>query len=146
MRKCSEGLKLSVKSDYASRAVLSLAKRHGGNEPVRTDEIAREGSIPPNYLAQILIELKTARIVRSQRGKEGGYQLARPPAEITLGDVLRAVQGEVFETPAAGDGSCPAELRDAWERLMSAWQTEANRITFGQLAEMGEARGRMFYI
>jgi Rrf2 family protein len=139
-------LKLSVKSDYAARAVLALAKRHGSNEPVRTDEIARESGVPPNYLVQILIELKTARIVRSQRGKEGGYLLARAPAEISLGDVLRAVQTEVFESPASRDPACPPELREAWKRLVAALEAEANRIHFAQLQETGEARGRMFYI
>ena len=139
-------LKLSVKSDYAARAVLFLARCYGRRDPVPTDEIARENSIPPNYLVQILIELKSARIVRSQRGKEGGYLLARSPSEITLGDVLRAVQAEVLDPPAARDMSCPAELREAWVRVAAALEAEVNRVTFAQLVETGESRGRMFYI
>ena len=57
------------------------------------EDVAEEQGVPPKYLPQILIELKAQGIVRSVRGKAGGYLLARPPAEITLGDVLRAVQG-----------------------------------------------------
>ena len=72
-------LKLSVKSDYAARAVLALARRHGQEHATRAEEIATENNIPPNYLVQILIELKSGNLVKSQRGKEGGYRLARPP-------------------------------------------------------------------
>jgi Rrf2 family protein len=139
-------LKLSVKSDYAARAVLFLARRYGRLHPVRTEEIAQENSIPLNYLVQILIELKSARIVRSLRGKEGGYLLARPPAEVTLGDVVRAVQAEVLDPPAVRDMSCPPELREAWKKVAAVLENEVNRINFAQLVEMGESPGRMFYI
>ena len=83
-------VKLSVKSDYAARAVLGLARQFPSGAAVRADDVAAEQGIPGNYLVQILIELKSAQIVRSVRGKEGGYLLARPPAEITLGQVVRA--------------------------------------------------------
>ena len=76
-------MKLSVKSDYAARAVLGLARQFPSGQAVRADDVAAEQMIPVNYLVQILIELKSAQIVRSVRGKEGGYLLARPPAEIT---------------------------------------------------------------
>ena len=84
---------------------------------MRVEDLAAEQGVPAHYLAQILIELKAQGIAKSVRGKEGGYLLARPPGEITLGDVLRAVQGEVFDTPALSDPDCPAELRRAWKRL-----------------------------
>lgn len=139
-------MKLSVKSDYAVRAVLSLARRFGGNEVTRVEAIATENGIPPNYLVQILIELKSSGIVRSVRGKEGGYQLARPPAKITFGEVLTTVHGAIFDSPAITDDKCPAELRDAWKRLRDAIDHEANSITFQQLLEVGAERTRMFYI
>ena len=65
-------VKLTVKCDYAARAVLSLARHYASGRAVRVEALAREQSIPQNYLVQILIELKASGIVRSQRGKEGG--------------------------------------------------------------------------
>src|SRR5690606_13059245 len=127
--------KLSVKSDYAARAVLGLAKRYQSGVSVRADDLAAEQSIPPNYLVQILIELKSQQIVKSQRGKEGGYLLARAPGEISFGDVLRCVHGQVLDSPALTDMQCPVELRDAWQRLRSAADQVADGITFQDLLE-----------
>jgi Rrf2 family protein len=139
-------VKLSVKSDYAARAVLGLARQHGGGRAVRAEELAAEQGIPVNYLVQILIELKSAQIVRSQRGKEGGYFLARPPAEITLGSVLRAIHGPLFDTPALSDPRCPEELREAWRTLQKALDSAADGITFQQLAEAAADKAKMYYI
>src|SRR5258707_7819735 len=113
-------MKLSAKSDYAARAVLGLARHYQSGASLRVEDLAAEQGIPPNYLVQILIELKSQHIVKSLRGKEGGYLLARPPAEITLADVLRCVHGQVFDSTALIDGTCPPELRAAWKALQSA--------------------------
>jgi Rrf2 family protein len=139
-------VKLSVKSDYAARAVLGLARHYSANAALRVDDLADEQGIPGNYLVQILIELKAQGIVRSLRGKEGGYLLAKTPAEITLGDVLRAVHGSVFDTPALSDPECPAELRRAWQRLKKTLETAANDITFQRLLEEGAEKEKMYYI
>ena len=139
-------MKLSVKSDYAARAVLGLARHYPGGGAVRVEDLAAEQGIPANYLVQILIELKAQGIARSVRGKEGGYLLARAPATIRLGDVLRAVQGEVFDTPALGDANCPPELRNAWQKLKTAVDDAANRIDFQQLLDEVSAKEKMYYI
>ena len=139
-------MKLSVKSDYAARAVLELARQHHTGEARRVEDLAVEQGIPPNYLVQILIELKSQHIVRSLRGKEGGYLLARPPAEITLGDVLRCVHGEVFDTPALSDPKCPPELRRAWKKLQGAASATSDAITFQQLLEESSEKEKMYYI
>lgn len=139
-------MKLSVKSDYAARAVLSLARHHGRERARRVEEIARENGIPPNYLVQILIELKSAHIVKSIRGKAGGYQLARPPANITIGDVLHCIHGALFDSPAFKDNQCPPELREVWLRLRRSVEEEAAKINFQQLAEAVGDPARMFYI
>ena len=138
-------VKLSVKSDYAARAVLGLA-RHPSGEAVRVEDLAGEQSVPANYLVQILIELKAQRIVRSVRGKEGGYLLERPPSDITLGDVLNAVHGQVFDTPALSDPECPPELRRAWQGLQQTLQAAANAITFQQLLDESAEKEKMYYI
>ena len=85
-------MRLSAKADYALRAVAELAST-GNQEPVKGERIAAAQEIPPKFLENILIALRNAGLVRSQRGAEGGYWLARPPAEITLADVIRAVEG-----------------------------------------------------
>jgi Rrf2 family protein len=139
-------VKLSVKSDYAARAVLALARKYHTGNAQRVEALAVSEGIPANYLVQILIELKGQKIVRSLRGKEGGYLLARPPAEISLGDVLRSLHGQVFDTPALSDPQCPAELRTAWQRLQQALEAAADSMTFQRLLEEGQDRGKMYYI
>ena len=139
-------MKLSVKSDYAARAVLGLARHYPTGEALRVEDLAAEQAIPPNYLTQILIELKAQNIVRSLRGKEGGYLLARAPSEISLGDVLCAVHGKVFDTPALSDNDCPPELRRAWQHLQVTMQTAAAAITFQQLLDENTEKNKMYYI
>ncbi len=139
-------MKLSVKSDYAARAVLGLARHYPTGRAVRVEALAGEQAVPPNYLVQILIELKAQGIVRSVRGKEGGYLLARSPGDITLADVLRAVHGTLFDTPALSDMDCPPELRRAWERLQQAVDAAAGAITFQRLIEESAEKEKMYYI
>lgn len=139
-------MKLSVKSDYAARAVTGLARHYHSGEAQKVEDLAQEFAIPANYLVQILIALKAHKIVKSIRGKDGGYMLARPPAEITLGDVLRAVHGQVFETPALNDPGCPPELRNAWKSLQMALDQTANSVNFQQLLDEASAKEKMYYI
>ncbi|MGZ4973133.1 MAG: RrF2 family transcriptional regulator [Limisphaerales bacterium] len=139
-------MKLSVKSDYAARAVFWLAQHYTDKAAHRVEEMASDQGIPSNYLVQILIELKSAQIVKSVRGKEGGYLLARPPAEITMGDVLRCIHGQVFDSTALSDADCPAELRRAWETLQKSLNDAADAINFQQLVEQSAAKGKMYYI
>ena len=139
-------MKLSVKSDYAARAVLGLARHYATGGALRVEDLAAEQNIPGNYLVQILIELKAQGIARSLRGKEGGYLLAKAPAEITLGDVLRAVHGPVFDTPALQDPECPPELRRAWHRLKETLERAADAITFQKLLEETSEKEKMYYI
>lgn len=85
-------MKLSKKGEYALRALMDLALHYGnGVEP--SQEIAENGGIPKSFLEQILITLKHGGILESRRGAEGGYQLKRPPEEITLGEVIRLIDG-----------------------------------------------------
>ena len=139
-------MKLSVKSDYAARAVSGLARHYHTGQAQKAEDLAGEYGIPPNYLAQILIELKSNQIVKSVRGKSGGYLLARPPAEISLGEVLRAIHGQVFDSPALSDSQCPPELRQAWTKLQKALNEKADSITFQQLLDESAEKEKMYYI
>lgn len=91
-------MKVSTRGDYACRALLSLAL-HPGEAPTSVRDIAERTALPQPYLEQILLALKGAGLVRSKRGVGGGYVLARPPAEITLAQVVSAVDGPI----AVGD-------------------------------------------
>lgn len=138
-------VKLSVKSDYAARAVLGLARRYSAGQPVCVETLAEESGISASYLVQILIELKSKNIVKSLRGKEGGYLLARPPAELSLADVIEAVHGQVFDSPALEDPRCPTELSTAWRRLQTALDRAAREITFQSMADASTEK-KMYYI
>ena len=139
-------MKLSVKSDYAVRAVAGLARHYPSGEALKVEELADEQGIPANYLVQILIELKAQHIVKSVRGTEGGYLLAKPPADVTLGDVLRAVHGQVFDSPALSDPECPPELRKAWKKLQKTLDDTADAINFQQLLDESADKEKMYYI
>jgi Rrf2 family cysteine metabolism transcriptional repressor len=85
-------MKLSAKSEYACVAMLELAANYRAGQPTRIKTIAEAHGINSGFLVQILLQLKTAGLVASVRGASGGYQLARPPEQITLADVLNAVE------------------------------------------------------
>ena len=108
--------------------------------------MAKSEQISANYLVQLLIELKAQGIVKSVRGKEGGYFLARPPAEITMADVLRCFHGEVFDSPGADDPTSPPEIKAAWQSLKSALEASAEQITLQSIMEESASRTSMYYI
>jgi Rrf2 family protein len=111
------GVEISAKSDYAVRALLALATH--GPEPVRGEILATEQRLPRKFLEAILADLRRAGLVRSQRGAVGGYCLARNPGEITLGQVIRAVDGPLAEIR----GRRPEETsyEGAAEHLPQVW-------------------------
>lgn len=96
---------MSTRGDYASRALLSLALHVDHQGPTSVRDIAERTGLPQPYLEQILLALKGAGLVRSKRGVGGGYVLARPPSDITLGEIVAAVDGPI----AAGDFGLPHE-------------------------------------
>jgi Rrf2 family cysteine metabolism transcriptional repressor len=139
-------MKASVKSDYACRAVEALALHHPNTRPLRIEEIAHREAIPANYLVQILIELKSKGLIQSRRGKAGGYALAKTPREITVGDVLRAVQGDVLEMPLLLEARCPEEIKRAWRRIKEAAEQAADDVNFEEICAEAKSRPEMYYI
>jgi len=112
---------------------------------VRIDEIAQREGIPANYLVQILIELKSKGLIRSHRGKAGGYVLAKPPREISFGDVVRAVHGDLVEISALGS-ACPQEIQRVWRRIKFAAEEIADNVTFEEICGEATNRTQMYYI
>src|SRR5262245_15947991 len=119
---------------------------HPDTRPMRIDEIAQEKAITSNYLVQILIELKSKGLIQSRRGKAGGYNLAKSPREITVGDVLRAIQGDVLEMPMLAESRCPDEIKRAWRRIKVAAEGVADTITFEDICADASGRTAMYYI
>jgi len=122
------GVKVSTRGDYASRALLSLALHAGAQQPTSVRDIAERTGLPQPYLEQILLALKGAGLVRSKRGVGGGYVLARPAEEITLGEIVSAVDGPIV----AGDfgephqnGACDHEGQCV---LLSVWAEVGNHM------------------
>ena len=110
-------LRVSAKADYAARAAVELSTATGA--PIKADRIAEAQGIPAKFLETILLELKHAGIVRSQRGPDGGYTLARPAEEISLADVIRAVDGPLANV--RGDRPENMEYAGAAVHLTDVW-------------------------
>jgi Rrf2 family protein len=130
-------MRLSAKADYALRASVELASLGEGH--VKAEAVARAQSIPLRFLEQILLDLKHAGLVASQRGAEGGYWLARPPEEIALADVIRAVEGPLANVRGvrpeelAYDGPASA-LRDVFVALRANIRAVLEEVTLADVA------------
>jgi Rrf2 family protein len=147
-------MRISAKGEYAIRAMLDLTLRYRERGPVLIpiQDVARRQGIPQRYLEQVLLLLKRAGFLASKRGSTGGYHLDRPPGEISVGDVLRVVEGTL--TPLEVAGRTPRERRDGGRDLAELWQEVAravaavvDRTTFEDLAERAARRtgGRAMY-
>lgn len=114
-------MRLTMKSDYGLRAMIDLAARYGKG-PTPSAAIARRQLIPEHFLDQTLITLRRAGLVKSQRGPQGGHSLAKPPAKITMLDVLRALEGfpatlDCVPQPSTCALSPGCGMRDIWNQI-----------------------------
>ena len=130
-------MRTTAKADYAVRAAIELAA--AGDGPVTAEAVASAQEIPLNFLENILVELKRAGIVESRRGSAGGYLLARPAAEITVADVIRAVEGPLANvrgiSPDVLVYSGSAErMRDVWVALRASIRSVLERVTLADIA------------
>ncbi|HET6214083.1 MAG TPA: Rrf2 family transcriptional regulator [Micromonosporaceae bacterium] len=134
-------MQVSARGEYAVRAALGLAARHPAT--VSAQSLAEEQRLPYKFLEAILADLRRAALVRSQRGVDGGYVLSRDPAEITLGDVLRAVDGPlagvrgVRPEEVAYDGAAE-HLQEVWVAVRAAVRRVVDEISLADVL-----RGRM---
>jgi Rrf2 family cysteine metabolism transcriptional repressor len=122
---------ISVKSDYALLAIFDLAAQRPG-EPIRIADIARRQKIPQKFLELILAGLKQAGFVESRRGAEGGYLLARPPESLTLGEVLRSVEG-LPTGKSHGRRQAETPFTTMWEKVDQAVSGVVDQTTFADL-------------
>ena len=131
-------MRVSAKTDYALRAIVELAAA-GGGTPVKGERLASRQGIPLRFLENILLQLRHAGLVESRRGADGGYRIARPPEEIALADVIRAIDG-----PLAGVGGARPEtlrfqgsaepLRDVWVAVRASLRGVLENVTVADIA------------
>jgi Rrf2 family protein len=142
-------MKVSAKTEYACLAMLELAARYGSDQPVRIRTIADEHGIPSRFLVQILLQLKGAGYVASTRGASGGYQLIKPPNEITLGEVMSVIEGQETEvtSTALTNSSTARVLVQVWREVAQVQHDALYAITFGELVGRVKRQSEnMFYI
>ncbi len=132
---------ISQKCQYALRGLFELAKRRGRG-PVKIAEIAESQAIPPRFLEVILSQLKQGGFVESRRGAEGGYMLVRLPQQLTVGEVIRFVEGPVGPVECVAENSkdkCPlygnCAFLPMWERAKKAVSDVYDNITFQELVD-----------
>ena len=131
-------MKMSTKGRYGSRASLELAIRFGTG-PVMVREIAAAQDISERYLEHILNSLRAAGLVKSTRGARGGYELARPPGMIKLGEIIRALEGPLDIVPCVRENGCPkisqCVLCEIWNEIKDALDSVIDRITLEEMAD-----------
>ena len=137
-------VKLSVKVDYACRVLTQLARRHGSEELAHIEELAKAEAVPANYLVQILSELRNGGLINSRRGKQGGYALARPAAEISLLDIVTLIEGDVLELGGSVEGMSGKRVAQAWREVRGVMEAKCREITLEKLAAKGAED--MYYI
>ena len=142
-------MNISAKTEYACIAVLELAARYDQCRPVRIRDIAEANGIPSRFLVQILLQLKSAGIVGSTRGAAGGYQLVKPPSEITLSDVMTVCDGNASEpiTSVERESASSRTLMSAWQEVAAVQREMLEATTFAALVEQAaEQSDNMYYI
>ncbi len=137
-------MKIPVKLDYTCRILCELARLHVGGVPVRLEHLAKTEDVPANFLAQILGELKTGKLVVSKRGAQGGFLLARTPDRITLAEIIEVVDGGLLEPSGNEGGRSGRRMRQIWDGLRRMLDDKARALTLEEMAGRGD--GAMYYI
>jgi Rrf2 family protein len=131
-------LRVSARAHYAVRAAAHLATGEG--RLIKGEEIARTQGIPPKFLVQILASLRRARLVRSHRGMDGGYRLARPASEVTVADVILAVEGSLTSVQGAPPADALSRenggvVRELWLTVEATIDSVLGSVTLADLAQ-----------
>ncbi len=136
-------MQITRQADYAVRAVLHLA-RINGNERAATSQIAKEQHIPPSFLAKIISQLSIAGLLHTSRGARGGVTLARDPKDVSLLEVIEAIDGPIMLNECVGENSictfdddCP--LRPVWCEAQEELVNRLKGTNFQQLLEQSKA-------
>lgn len=124
--------------------MAELARLHGSGELAQIDHLARTEEVPANFLAQILIKLRDHGLITSRRGNHGGYTLARPPEEISLHDILIAVEGQCLHLSGNFEGRSGRRLKQVWDEISKGLVEKTKSYTLNQLSSKNPTE--MYYI
>lgn len=124
--------------------MAELARLDGSGTLAQIDHLAQVEAVPANFLAQILGKLRTGGLITSRRGNLGGYKLARPPDEISLHDIMLAVEGDCLELSGNFQGQSGRRLKQVWGEVRAALVDKLKGYTLNQIAAKGPAE--MYYI
>lgn len=130
--------------EYACRALAQLARHHDGKTLTRLEQLAQREAVSSNFLVQILNDLRRSGLIESRRGKSGGYLLARPAAQISLRDVVEAVDPSLLQRSVSAEGESGAAVREAWSGLADALEAKLGETSIANIAQ--QSGGPMFYI
>ena len=139
-------MRLSTKGEYASRAMLELSVRYDEG-PLHGHDISKAQKIPLRFLEQILLQLKRAGHLKSRKGRDGGYQLSKPPSEITVAEVIRVMDGPLApidcvsvmaHEPCPMEGTCG--LQWLWKEVRDSVAEILERTTFAELVDKSGRR------
>ncbi len=137
-------MKISVKVDYACRVMAELARMHGSGELAQIEQLAKTEAVPASFLAQILGKLRTHGLIVSRRGNQGGFTLARTPEEISLYDILMAVEGQCLHLSGNVAGRSGRRMKQVWDEIGVVLVKKTKGYTLNQLASKQQAE--MYYI
>lgn len=137
-------MKLSHKLEYACRVLAQLGRWYGREALAHVDELAELEKVPANYLVQILNELRTAGLVISKRGKQGGYALSRAPQSIGLDEIVAAVDGELLERTFEAVGHSGGRVAGIWSDIGFEFEEQIRCYTLA--AFVVEETNDMYYI
>lgn len=130
-------MKLPAKIDYAYKAILELAIRYRSDTPVQLSVISEAQDIPEKFLIQLLLRLKSANVINSSRGISGGYYLTRPPSQVSLADVVRAIDDSIIEAPREAKGPKASDsdklIARIWGDIAKDTVKRLEEITFDKL-------------
>ncbi len=135
-------MNISKKSEYALRALLSIARRQGGG-PVQITELSERDRIPVKFLEQILLTLRKADILASKRGVGGGYTLNRTPEKVTVGEIIRLMDGPIL--PVGDDMEPRSPLRVYLTLLRNEVTALLESRSLADIAAMGGEDGSLFF-
>lgn len=139
-------MRITSSIEYATRLMVQLGRAHCGSSPERqalsAEKLSRAENVPPDYVNQILLRLKRAGLVESRRGSAGGYALRRPPSQVRLGDVARAVEGRIFEDVCeryTGKSDCRHQagcaISPVWQKLGAMIERYFDSVTLDALLD-----------
>ena len=137
-------MKISAKVDYACRVLAELGRLHGSAELAQIEHLARVEHVPQNFLAQILSELRNAGLINSRRGIQGGYSLARPPDQISLYDIITAIDGEVLDFSGNNEGRSSRRMKQVWLDVRETLIAKTKSYTLDML--LSKSPEEMYYI